>query len=92
MTPVANPRPRLAPCTSLRQCALSSQNTFSTTSNAIPKTPDSSSRCHQLIDFQHRQRKIDSQNNSAKYQVLFNIHNPSQHHRDRGACGFLLTL
>jgi hypothetical protein len=91
MTAVANPRRRLAPRTSSRQCVLSSQNNSSTTCNAIPKTPDSSSRCHRLIDFHQQRRKINSQNNSTKYQMLFNIHNPSQDHRDRGACGFLLT-
>jgi len=26
-----------------------------------------------------------------KSKMLFNIHNPSQDHRDRGACAFLLT-
>ena len=91
MTAAANSRCRLAPCTSLRQCALSPQNTFSTTCNAIRKTPDSNFRCPPLIDFHHQQRKIDLQNNSAKYQMLFNIHNPGQDHRDRGACAFLLT-
>jgi len=91
MNTVANTRSRLAICTSRRQCALSPQNTFSTTCNAIRKTPDSSFRCPPLIDFHHQRRKINLQNNSAKYQMPFNIHNPNQDHRDRGACAFLLT-
>jgi hypothetical protein len=28
------------------------------------------------------------QDHSAKHQVLFNIHNPNQDHRDRNACVF----
>jgi hypothetical protein len=91
MTAVANPLCRLAPCTSSRSCALCSQNCFSTTSSAIRKTPVSSLRRLRLIDFHHQRRKIHSQNNSAKYQIIFNIHNPNQYHRDRDACGFLLT-
>jgi hypothetical protein len=77
MTAVANTLCRLAPRTSARQCAHSAQNSSNTTSNCIPKTPDRRSRCHRLIGFHNQRRKIDSQNNSPKYQMLFNIHNPN---------------
>jgi hypothetical protein len=91
MNTVANTLRRLAPCTSLRQCALSAQNSSNSTSNTIPKTHASSFRCHRQTDSHHQRRKIDLQNSSPKYQMLFNIHNPNQDHRDPGACGFLLT-
>jgi hypothetical protein len=91
MNTVANPRSRLAPRTSAWPCALGSQNSFSTTSSTIPKTPAASSRCHRLTDFHHQLRKINPQNHSTKYQMLFNIHNSNQDHRGPGACGFLLT-
>jgi hypothetical protein len=91
MITAANPTRRLAPRTSSRKCALSSQNSFSNTSNGIRKTPDPRSRFHPPIDFHYQQRKINSQNNSPKHEIIFNIHNPNQHHRDRNACAFLLT-
>jgi len=91
MTADANSRCRLALRTSSPPCALSPQNSFSNTSSSILKSTASRSRCHRLFDFHHQRRKINSQNISTKYQTLFNIHNPNQHHRDHGACRFLLT-
>jgi hypothetical protein len=91
MTAAANPRCRLAPRTSSPPCALSPQNSFSNTSSSILKSTAACSRCHRLIDFHHQRRKINSQNSSTTYQTLFNIHNRNQHHRDHGACRFLLT-
>jgi hypothetical protein len=61
------------------------------TLNRILKSPDRKSRRRRLTVV-HRQRpKTGPQNHSPQVQMLFNIHNPSQHHRDRNACGFLLT-
>ncbi len=91
MTVAANPRCRLAPRTSSPPCALSPQNSFSNASNIILKSTASCSLCDRLIDFHHRRRKINSQNISTTYQTPFNIHNHNQHHRDHGACRFLLT-
>jgi len=91
MTAAANPYRRLAPRTSSPQCALSPQNSFCNTSNIILKSTASRSRSHRLFDIHHWRRKINSQNISTKYQTLFNIHNPNQHHREHGACRFLLT-
>ena len=91
MNTVANTLQRLAACTSLRQCAHRAQNSSNTTSNSIPKTPHRTARCRRLTVVQHQQRKTALQNLSPKVQMLFNIHNPSQDHRDRGACAFLLT-
>jgi hypothetical protein len=34
--------------------------------------------------FHHQRRKNNSQNHSTGVRALFNIHNPSQDHRDRG--------
>jgi len=59
MTAAANPRCRLAPRTSPRQCALSPQNSFSNTSNSILKSTAACSRSHRLIDFHHQRRKIN---------------------------------
>jgi hypothetical protein len=37
-----------------------------------------------MIGLHHHRRKNGSQNHSLNYQMLFNIHNPNQDHRDRG--------
>ncbi len=84
MTGLANPRRRLAPRTPSLKCALSPQNAFSTTSNGIPKALQRRSRFHPMIRLHHHRRKNGPQNHSPKYQMLFNIHNPHQDHRDRG--------
>ena len=60
-------------------------------SNRIPKTPDPRSRCRRLTVGHPQRPKTGPQNHSPEAQILFNIHNPSQDHRNRGACGFLLT-
>ena len=91
MNTVANTLPRLAPRTSLRQCAHRPQNSSIATLHCILKSRDRKLRCRQLTVVHHQQRKTALQNLSPKVQMLFNIHNPSQDHRDRNACAFLLT-
>jgi hypothetical protein len=91
MITVANTLRRLAICTSLRQCAHRAQNSSIATLNRILKSPDRKLHCRRLTGVHHQQRKTALQNLSPKVQMLFNIHNPSQDHRDRGACAFLLT-
>jgi hypothetical protein len=61
------------------------------TLNRILKSPDRKLRYRRLTVVHHQQRKTGPQNRSPEVQMLFNIHNPSQDHRDPGACGFLLT-
>ena len=91
MNTVANTLRRLAPRTSLRQCAHRAQNSSIATLHCILKSPDRKLRCRQLTVVHHQRRKTALQNLSPKVQMLFNIHNPSQDHRDRNACAFLLT-
>jgi hypothetical protein len=91
MNTVANTLRRLAPCTSLRLCAHRAQNSSTATLNRILKSPDRKSRRRRLTVVHHQQRKNSPQNHSPEVQIIFNIHNPSQDHRDRSACGFLLT-
>jgi hypothetical protein len=91
MTTVANTLRRLAPGTSLRQCAHRAQNSSIDALNRILKSPHRKSRCRRLTVVHRQQRKIGPQNHSPEVQTIFNIHNPSQDHRDRGACAFLLT-
>ncbi|MDR5726278.1 MAG: hypothetical protein RB191_02295 [Terriglobia bacterium] len=91
MTAFANTLRRLAPRTSAQQCAHSAQNSSFATLNRILKSTDRKFRCHRIIVVHHQRRKTGPQNYSPEVQTLFNIHNPSQDHRDRGACGFLLT-
>jgi hypothetical protein len=57
----------------------------------ILKAPDRKSRCPRLTVVHHQRPKTSPQNHSPEAQMLFNIHNPSQDHRDRSACAFLLT-
>ena len=91
MNTAANTLRRLAPCTSLPQCAHRAQNSNLATLNRILKSPHRKLRCRPIIVVHHQRRKTGPQNYSPQVQMLFNIHNPSQDHRDRGACGFLLT-
>ena len=91
MNTVANTLRRLAPCTSLRQCAHRAQNSSMATLNRILKSPHRNPRCHWLTVVHPQRRKTGPQNHSPQVRILFNIHNPSQDHRDRIACGFLLT-
>jgi hypothetical protein len=91
MNTVANTLRRLAPCTSLRQCPQRAQNSSMATLNRILKSPNRKSRCR-WITVVHRQRpKTGPQNHSPEVQIIFNIHNSNPDHRDRNACGFLLT-
>jgi hypothetical protein len=91
MNTVANTLRRLAPCTSLRLCAHRAQNSSTPTLNRILKSPDRKSRRRRLTVVHHQRRKNSPQYHSPEVQIIFNIHNPSQDHRDRSACGFLLT-
>lgn len=91
MNTVANPLRRLALCTSLGQCAHRAQNSSMTMLNGILKPPHRKARYRRLTVVHHHPPKTAPQNHSPDVQMLFNIHNPSQEHRDRTACGFLLT-
>jgi len=91
MITVANTRRRLAPCTSLRLCAPGAQISSIATLDRILKAPHRSSHCRRLTVVHRQRRKTRPQNHSPEVQMLFNIHNPSQDHRGRGACAFLLT-
>jgi hypothetical protein len=91
MNTVANTPRRLAPCTSLRLCAHRAQNSSIATLNRILKSPDRKSRRRRLTVVHHQKRKTDLQNHSPEVQIIFNIHNPCRHHRDRNDCAFLLT-
>jgi hypothetical protein len=61
------------------------------TLNRILKSPDRKSRRRRLTVVHRQRRKTDPQKHSPMVQTIFNIHNPSHDHRDRNACGFLLT-
>ena len=91
MTDHPNPRCRLAPRTSSQQCLPNTRNrsisTADRTSNS--RIPDRS--------FQRSSLSITAadlpnlQTCSFNLETAFNIHNPHPHHRDPGACGFLLV-
>ena len=49
-------------------------------------------RCRRITVIHSQRRRTAPQNHSPEVQILFNVHNPSQDHRDRAACDFLLTL
>ena len=91
MNTVAKTIRRLAPGTPPRQCAHRAQNSSWATLNRIPKSIYRKSRCPRVTVVHRQRRKTKTQNHSPQVQMLFNIHNPSQDHRDRNACGFLLT-
>jgi len=91
MNTVANTLRRLAPCTSLRQCAHRAQNSSMATLNRILKSPHRRARYRQLNVVHHQRRNTSPRNHSPEVQIIFNIHNPSQDHRHRSACAFLLT-
>jgi hypothetical protein len=57
----------------------------------ILQSPHRNPQCRRTAVVHHQQRKTGPQNQSPRVRMLFNIHNPSQDHRDRSACGFLLT-
>jgi len=61
------------------------------TLNCILKSPRRKARYRRLTVVNHQPPKTAQQNHSPEAQMTFNIHNPSQDHRDRGACAFLLT-
>jgi hypothetical protein len=76
MNSLANTRRRLAPCTSVGQCAHPDENSSMATLDRIPKTPDRTSPRHRLTVVHPQQRKTGSQNFSLQVQMLFKIHNP----------------
>ena len=57
MTAVANPRCRLALCTSVLECATTIHNCFITAFIRIPEAPDCRSRFYLLTGFRDNQRK-----------------------------------
>ena len=91
MNNVANTLRRLAPGTSPRQCVHRPQNSSIATRSRNLESTHRGSHCRRLTVVHRQQRKTAPHNLSSKVQMLFNIHNPSQDHRDRGACAFLLT-
>jgi hypothetical protein len=84
MTGFPNPLGRLAPRTSVRQCAPSRPYSLMAAFNRIRQCLDYKSRRHRLTGFHHQRRKTSPQIHSPNYQTLFNIHNPNQDHRARG--------
>ena len=91
MNNVANTLRRLAPCTSPWRCVHRPQNSSIATRNRILESPLRGSHCRRLTAVHRQRRKTGPQNHSPEVLTLFNIHNPSQDHRDRGAFAFLLT-
>jgi integrase len=61
------------------------------TLNRILKSPHRRARYRQLNVVHHQRRNTSPRNHSPEVQIIFNIHNPSQDHRHRSACAFLLT-
>jgi hypothetical protein len=57
MTTVANPRPRLAPRTSARQCALSIHNSLSTAPKGILNRKDRTAPAHPSTRCHYHRRK-----------------------------------
>jgi hypothetical protein len=91
MNTVANTIRRLAPCTSLRQCAHRAQISSIAALNRILTSPHRNARRRRLTILHHQPRKNSPQIHSPEVRIIFNIHNPRQDHRDRNACAFLLT-
>ena len=91
MTASANPRSWLAPRTSSQECVPSMQNRFKTTFKGIPEQLACSRLMQQLTASIAIGGDTTPKKHLANHQTLFNTHNPRQHHRDRGACGFLLV-
>jgi len=82
---------RLALCTSLRQCVHRAQNNSMATLHRILISPHRKATCRRITTVHRQRQKTGPQNHSPQVQMLFNIHNPNADHRDRSACGFLLT-
>lgn len=91
MTASASPRRRLAPRTSSQQPAPRTCNGFKTTFNHTLKRLYCGPLIQPLTHTHHYRRQLQPKKHLPNQETLFNIHNPSQDHRDRGACGFLLT-
>ena len=62
------------------------------TLNRILKSPHRKLRCRRLTVVHHQPPKTGPQSLSPEVQMLFNIHNPSQDHRDRIACGAVAVI
>jgi len=84
MTADANPLRRLAPCMSPWQCVPNPQNSSIATLNRILQPLPRCLHCPRLNGCHHQRRKNNSKKNSTATRAPFNIHNPSQDHRDRG--------
>jgi hypothetical protein len=91
MTASANPRYRLAPSTSSQKPVPSICNGFKTTFQGIPEPLDRRRTMQLLTAFHHHRRRWRPTKHFANHQTPFNIHNPHLDHRDRAACGSLLT-
>jgi hypothetical protein len=84
MTAVTNPRRRLAPRTSARQCAPGTRNHRISMLHGFSERLDYTSRSLLIIANHHQRRKTGPQKHPPEHQMLFNIHIPNQDHRDRG--------
>ena len=84
MTPFASSRRRLAPCTSYRQCAPDIPNSFISMIHSPSEWLNVRSRSLLIVANNPQRRKYRPLKRSRKHQTLFNIHTPSQDHRDRG--------
>jgi hypothetical protein len=60
------------------------QCSFMATLNGIPERLPHRSHSHLITGRHHHRRKSGLLKYAGEYQALFNIHNPSQDHRDRG--------
>jgi hypothetical protein len=91
MTTCTKPVGRLAPRTSSQECAPITQNCFKATFNGFAERRDPGPLMQPLTIFDCHRQQRQIQKLLAILHALFNIHNPSLDHRDRGACASLLT-
>ena len=76
MNGVANTLRRLAHGTSVRQCALCSENSSMTTLHRVLRTLHYRPHSYRLIPVHPQRRKTGPQNLSPQVRMLFKIHNP----------------
>ena len=84
MTTVTNPPRRLAPRTSARPCAPPTRNRLVSISHGFPECLHYTSPTILIIANHQLHPKTAPQKHPPQHQMLFNIHNPVQDHRDRG--------
>ena len=89
--PLVNTPRRLAHCTSPRAVCAPRSEQLHGNAQSHSQIPLSQIALRRLTLVHHQRRNTGPQNHAPQVQMLFNLHNPSQHHRDRNACGFLLT-